>query len=121
MPWVVGILILLGLGAAATGKRALLYAFAAVMVVAAVAGMVDFWIWEYNYGHNLDPTAAIRVPGMSYQPPLIGSRTLLNFKATSLPALGGWIAVFSGAVAVLVSFSEFRTSRAERLQTPREG
>ena len=24
--------------------------------------MVDFWRWEYNYGHDLDPHAAIIVP-----------------------------------------------------------
>lgn len=24
--------------------------------------MYDFWRWEYNYGHNLDPNAAIIVP-----------------------------------------------------------
>jgi copper chaperone NosL len=121
MPWVVGVLILLGLAAAATGRRGVLYAFAGAMAFAAIVGMVDFYVWEYNYGHDLDPTAAIRVPGMSYQPPLIGSRTLLNFKATSLPALGGWIAVFTGVVAVLGAFNEFRAARAERLQAQRGG
>ena len=43
--------------------------------------MVDFYLWEYEYGHNLDPTAPIQVPGMSYQPPLIGYKMLLNFGA----------------------------------------
>ncbi len=53
--------------------------------------MADFYRWEYNYGHNLDPTAAIRVPGMAYQPPLIGYKQLLNFGAYSIPDIGGWI------------------------------
>lgn len=47
--------------------------------------MVDFWRWEYDYGHNLDPNAAIIVPGMAYQPPLIGFKQLLNFGAYSIP------------------------------------
>ncbi len=121
MPVVLGVLILLGLSAAVTGKRAMLYLFAGVMVVAAVGGMADFWIWEYNYGHNLDPAAAIKVPGMSYQPPLVGSKSLLNFKAISLPALGGWIAVLAGAVAVLGSFFEVRAARADRRQPVQGG
>jgi copper chaperone NosL len=61
--------------------------------------MVDFYKWEYDYGHNLNPEAAIKVPGMAYQPPLIGYKQLLNFSAYSMPATGGWIFI---AVGVLV-------------------
>ena len=57
-------------------------------VVGALAGLADFWRWGYDYGHDLDPTAAIKVPGMSYQPPLLGTKQLLNFQATSWPAPG---------------------------------
>ena len=52
-----------------------------------VLAMVDFWKWEYDYGHNLNPDAAIQVPGMAYQPPLIGFKQLLNFGAYSIPDL----------------------------------
>lgn len=34
-------------------------------------GFVDFYLWEYDYGHNLNPKAPIKIPGQSYQPPLI--------------------------------------------------
>jgi copper chaperone NosL len=37
---------------------------------------------------------------MSYQPPLIGSKQLLNFTATSLPATGGLLAIASVILAV---------------------
>jgi hypothetical protein len=53
--------------------------------------MIDFWLWEYDYGHNLNPNAPIIVPGMSYQPPLLGFKQLLNFGAYSYPDVGGWI------------------------------
>ncbi len=69
--------------------------------------MVDFWRWEYNYGHNLNPNAAIIVPGMSYQPPLIGFKQLLNFGAYSIPDIGGWLFIVSGllmAAAVILEF-----------------
>jgi copper chaperone NosL len=63
--------------------------------------MYDFWRWEYEYGHNLDPTAAIIVPGMAYQPPLIGFKQLLNFGAYSIPDIGGWLLLVAG---VLIAF-----------------
>ncbi len=62
-------------------------------------GMFDFWKWEYDYGHNLNPMAAIKVPGMSYQPPLIGEAKLLNFLSTSWPGMGGYL-LFAGGVLI---------------------
>ncbi len=104
MPWVVLALAVLGLLAAALGRRALLYGWSALLLLASGVGLYDFWHWEYTYGHDLSPTAIIKVPGMAYQPPLIGSKQLLNFNATSLPDLGGWIAIVValGAVALVV-------------------
>ena len=67
-----------------------------------VLAMYDFWQWEYEYGHNLDPTAAIIVPGMAYQPPLIGFKQLLNFGAFSIPDLGGWLMLTGGILIGLV-------------------
>jgi copper chaperone NosL len=89
----------------------MLYSWVGLLVLLAGAGMVDFWLWEYDYGHNLNPEAAIKIPGMSYQPPLIGSKMLLNFNASSWPALGGWIAIGAGALATLVAVGEFRRGR----------
>ncbi|NNF03257.1 MAG: hypothetical protein HKN17_02220, partial [Rhodothermales bacterium] len=94
MPWAIAFLIGLGLVAAVSGKRWLLYTWAGIFVILSIAGMIDFWLWEYDYGHNLNTEeAAIIVPGMSYQPPLIGSKKLLNFSAHCWPGIGGWIAI----------------------------
>ncbi|MCC6319686.1 MAG: hypothetical protein IT361_18595 [Gemmatimonadaceae bacterium] len=93
MPYVVAALAGLALLAAATGRRSLAWVFAGCLAVFAVAGLADFWWWTWDYGHNLDvENAIIRVPGMSYQPPLIGTKQLLNFTATSWPAAGGLFA-----------------------------
>jgi copper chaperone NosL len=78
-----------------------------LFVLFGIASMVDFWYWEYEYGHNLDPTAAIIVPGMSYQPPLIGFKQLLNFGAYSVPDIGGWFMVLSGLLMTFVLMREF--------------
>jgi copper chaperone NosL len=92
----------LGLIAAGAGKRALARVWVAAFILLAVAGLVDFWKWEYDYGHDLDTeNAIIKVPGMNYQPPLIGTRQLLNFRATSLPGGGGIALAVSLGLGVL--------------------
>lgn len=101
MPWVVGALIVFGLAVALAGRRAFLWAWIASYGVAGAAGLAEFYAWSYDYGHNLASDAVIKVPGMSYQPPLIGSKQLLNFTASSWPATGGWLAVVAFVVAVL--------------------
>lgn len=111
MPRILAGLILLGVSAALWGRRKALYAWTAIFLLGALAGLADFWKWGYDYGHNLDPTAAIQIPGMSYQPPVIGSKQLLNFFATSFPASGGWIAFGVLATAIWLSVREFRRAR----------
>jgi len=112
MPFILGVLIVWGLLAAATGKRWMLYSWFGALVVSAVAGLVDFYLWGYDYGHNLDAEMAIiKIPGMTYQPPLIGTKNLLNFTATSLPAFGGWIAIIGGGLAGWRSWVELRSGR----------
>jgi copper chaperone NosL len=109
MPALVGAFIALGVAAAALGRRRALYAFTGLFLAFAVAGMVDFWLWNYDYGHNLDEEhAIIKIPGMSYQPPLIGSKQILNFRAHSWPGAGGWILIGAGGLFALVAASELR-------------
>jgi len=111
MPFILGGLIALGLIAGITGKRKLLTIFVVVFIVLGIAGAVDFYMWEYDYGHNLREDAAIKIPGMTYQPPLIGTKELLNFVATSWPAAGGWIIITGGFVSVLVLMYEVRYNK----------
>jgi hypothetical protein len=90
----------------------MLYTWTGIFLLVAVVGLVDFWLWEYDYGHNLDlEHASIQIPGMSYQPPLIGSKKLLNFTANSWPAIGGIAIIGALFVAMIVSFFEFRKGR----------
>jgi len=114
MPLVVAGLIGTGLLVAIAGRRRLLYAWALLFAAAGAAGLVEFWRWEYDYGHNLDPNAIITIPGMSYQPPLIGSKQIANFVATSLPGLGGWaagLAFLLIAAAVALTIARHRATR----------
>jgi copper chaperone NosL len=109
--YIVAFFILFGLTVAIIGKRKLLFAFLIVTVIAGAAAMYDFYKWGYDYGHNLDPKAAIQVPGLTYQPPLFGHKTLLNFDAYSYPDVGGWVVIIVAVVFFLVWGYEFRKSR----------
>lgn len=113
MPWVVAGLIGCALLVAVAGKRPLLYGFTVLYLLVAAVGLYDFWRWEYDYGHNLDPTAAIRVPGASYQPPLIGAKKIMNFTAASWPDVGGVAAFVSLGLVLLAVGLEVRR-RAQR-------
>jgi hypothetical protein len=107
MPYLVAALVVLGLAAAWAGRRWLVRVWLILFVVAAGAGVADFWKWEYDYGHDLDvENAIIKVPGMNYQPPLLGSRKLLNFTATSLPDSGGLLAIASLALGMIVVLTD---------------
>jgi copper chaperone NosL len=108
MIYLLGGLIALGLVAVASGTRKWLWIYVVVLALGGLAGLIDFYRWGYNYGHNLDPHAAIQVPGMSYQPPLIGYKNLLNFTAFSGPDIGGWILIVSGTIAgLLLGWEQF--------------
>jgi hypothetical protein len=111
MPYLLAGAIVAGLLVAVIGRRPLLYVWAALFSLGAVAGLADFWKWGYTYGHDLDPHAAIKVPGMSYQPPVIGSKQLLNFHATSWPDIGGWITIVAVGAVVTVAVLEWRRVR----------
>lgn len=104
LSYLIAFFALLFLVAAIVGKKKVLLAVVFLFILFGIVAMVDFWKWEYEYGHHLDPEAAIKVPGMSYQPPLIGYKQLLNFSAYSMPDWGGWIFIGVGVIAVATLF-----------------
>ena len=113
MPWVVLSLIILGLLVVWHWKRSLLISWLVLFTLVAVVGLVDFYKWEYDYGHNLDmENAIIKIPDMNYQPPLIGSKQLLNFKAHSYPAAGGIIIFLSFGLAVVALVMEMQAAKS---------
>lgn len=105
--------------AAVVARKKVAYMLFGAFVLFGILAMVDFWRWEYNYGHNLDPNAAIIVPGMAYQPPLIGFKQLLNFGAFSIPDTGGWLFIAAGLLMLWVTLSESKVlNRFSKKSTP---
>jgi copper chaperone NosL len=109
--YIVAFFIVFGLAVAITGSRKLLIAYLVTTVLGGAAALYDFYLWGYDYGHNLDPTAAIQVPGFSYQPPVVGHKTLLNFDAYSYPDIGGWIVIVSALCFFGILVYEIRRNR----------
>lgn len=102
MKYIVAFLSAFALLTAIVRRRWLVLVWCIVFMAAGIAGMVDFYNWEYDYGHNLNPHAAINIPGMSYQPPLIGGKQLLNFYALSMPGPGGYLMGISLLIGMMV-------------------
>lgn len=101
LPYIIWGFVGLGIITAVLNKRRFFYIYFSLIVLFAVTAMADFYRWEYNYGHNLNPEAPIQVPGMAYQPPLIGYKKLLNFGAYSIPDKGGWMIISSGVLLLI--------------------
>ena len=105
MPYIMGFMILFALVVFLINKKWMVWIWIVLFIVIMVIGLYDYYIWGYDYGHDLNPQAAIKVPGMSYQPPLIGSKKLLNFTSTSWPAAGGFvigISILLGVAAIIL-------------------
>jgi hypothetical protein len=111
LPYALGFFAVLAFLFAFLKKKWGLYLFTVLFLLFGVAFMIDFWLWEYDYGHNLNPNAPIIVPGMSYQPPLLGFKQLLNFGAYSYPDVGGWIMFVVGIISLVLSVLEFKSSK----------
>ena len=111
MIYIVGSVIAFGLLVSIVNRRFMLIIYSSLLIACGVGALVDFYLWGYDYGHNLDPTAAIVVPGMAYQPPVIGTKQLLNFTAFSGPDIGGWIFMASAILAIVVLIFEIYISR----------
>lgn len=114
--YVVGFYILLGLTIAAIGKRKILFWYIIFTLFGGLFAMYDYYRWGYEYGHNLDDTAPIKVPGLSYQPPMLGHKRLLNFDAYSYPDIGGWIIIGAAAAMVLVWFFDWYRAHKKQLK-----
>lgn len=106
----IGIIItsLIGLAIAIWARyRWYLYWFI-MMLLVSTAGLIDFYKWEYEYGHDLDPKAIMKFTNpdgsvMGFQPPFFGTKHILNFTAHSYPQLGAYC--LAGGIALgLVAF-----------------
>ena len=112
LPYVFGIFAFISLILVFINNRKAVFGFLITFVLFVILAGIDFYRWNYEYGHNLDPNAAIKVPGMAYQPPLIGYKQLLNFGAYSIPDTGGWMLVGAGILLFAIVLKEFKFKKS---------
>jgi copper chaperone NosL len=121
LPYILWAIGAIGIVVAIANRKKLLYAYLSLFMVFAITAMVDFYVWEYKYGHNLSPDAPIQVPGMAYQPPLIGFKQLLNFGAYSIPDTGGWALVAAGVLlcaGVAIELIKAKRTKMKKIENP---
>ncbi|MFN8355221.1 MAG: nitrous oxide reductase accessory protein NosL [Spirosomataceae bacterium] len=116
LQYIIAGFILWGLFVSLMGTVRWLKIYIGTLVLGAIIALADFYRWGYEYGHDLDPTAPIQVPGMAYQPPVLGYKDLLNFTALSIPDTGGWIIVAVGVLAFVLLLRELISHRAMKPQ-----
>ena len=113
MPFVIGALGLVLLRAAVYGS---IGSLVDVTVLFTYFGLFSLWSFAYKlyvYGHNLAPTAAVKVP--SFMPPVFGFKQIANFQVYSYPQAGTYAmaAVFVLLFAALfLAWRDFRRSAA---------
>lgn len=100
LPFAIGALILLTLRAMVIGKMANVID---VFVLFSYFGLFSLWSFYhrlYVYGHNLDPTAAIKV--QPFTPPVFGVKQIANFSVTSYPDVASF-SMFAFAVLLVAA------------------
>jgi hypothetical protein len=73
------------------------------------ASLWTFYARLYEYGHTLDPRAAVTVP--PFTPPLFGTQQLANFTVESYPAPGTYVMLLFAAALVVIVGLGWRTTR----------
>jgi hypothetical protein len=78
-----------------------------LMSVLGVLGMYDFNSWLIEYGTDLNPNAIMKMTNLdgtplTYKPPLLGTKKILNFTAHSYPRLGAYM-MFAGMLLTLIA------------------
>jgi copper chaperone NosL len=109
MPFVLGALGLLFLRAAVHGQLAQLLDVFVMSLYFSAFSLWSFGYKLYRYGHDLAPTAAVRVE--PFMPPMFGHKKLANFDVYSYPALGSYAL---GAVMALLALAFFLAWRRAR-------
>jgi hypothetical protein len=119
MPFVVGAIGLLFLRAAVHGRISALLDVVVIYFYFSAFALWSFAYKLYSYGHNLAPTAAVKVP--PFMPPVFGFKQLANFEVYSYPgpasyALG--VAILLLLVAVVLGWRDGRASLRAPLGAP---
>ncbi len=91
IPFVIGGVMLLALRVVVLGKMSKLVDLLVLFSYFGAFSLWSFYHKMYLYGHELEPTAAVKVP--PFTPPIFGHHTLANFEVYSLPAIATYFMI----------------------------
>ena len=111
MPFAIGVLALLFLRAAVLGTMGALVDAAVLFVYFGSFSLWSFGYKLYLYGHNLAPTAAVKVPG--FTPPMFGYKQIANFEVYSYPQAGSYMMATAAGLLVAAVVLAWRAARAD--------
>ena len=111
VPLVIGLLMILALRAMVLGKMSNLVDVFVLFTYFGLFSMWSFYHRLYMYGHNLDPTASIKV--QPFTPPVFGTKQIANFAVNSFPGLGSYAFL---AFAILMLLAILLSVKRDRLK-----
>jgi copper chaperone NosL len=88
IPFVVGGVVLLAMRVVVLGKMSKLVDLCVLFIYFGLFSLWSFHHKLYLYGHELDPTAAVKVP--PFTPPIFGHTTMANFEVYSYPDVASY-------------------------------
>lgn len=111
LPFAIGVFGLLFLRAAVLGKTAHLVDVFVLYVYFGAFSLWSFGYKMYQYGHNLDPKAAVKIA--PFMPPMFGYKQLANFEVYSFPQAGSYALAAAAVVLMLALGITWRQWRRE--------
>ncbi len=112
MKWIgvaLGVFVLLAARVAVFGRIGNLVDLIVLLVCFGGASFWMFYARLYQYGHNLDPRAAVKIP--PFTPPIFGTHQLANFTVESYPATGTYILLAAAVLLAAALFLAWRSAR----------
>jgi hypothetical protein len=110
MPLVIGFFFIFALRTVVMGTMSNLVDNAVLFLYFGLFSLWSFYNRLYAYGHNLDPTAPVKVP--PFTPTLFGSKQLANFTVYSLPGPASYFMIAFFALLVVGILLTYKRARA---------
>lgn len=111
LPFAVGIIGLLYLRAAVLGTVGHVLDVLVLNTYFSAFALWSFGYKLYRYGHDLLPTAAVKVD--PFMPPMFGYKQLANFEVYSYPAAASYALAVSALLVIVAAVLAWRGSRPE--------
>jgi hypothetical protein len=109
LPFMVGVLGLLYLRAAVMGTVGGLLDVVVLNAYFSAFALWSFGYRMYAYGHNLAPSAPVKVP--PFMPPMFGGKQLANFEVYSYPQAASYAMALSSILLVAALVAGWRRAR----------